>query len=131
MDELILANEKQKVDKELKLSEQAKLEKEEYERIVDKQIKDQENERMRDEERQKMRYEHNDELRKQIKIREELERQKRREYLEEGRKMKQKIERMNNTIKALKEEKLAELKNLNVQEKYIAPLERYKVQHYK
>lgn len=57
------ANEKQKLDKEYKLAEQAKQEQEEYQRIIEKQIKDLENERRKDEEKKRMRYDHNHELR--------------------------------------------------------------------
>jgi hypothetical protein len=61
--DLLSANEKQKLDKELKLAEQAKQEQEEYQKIIEKQIKDLENERRKEEERQQMRYDHNRELR--------------------------------------------------------------------
>ena len=61
--ELLEANEKQKLDKEYKLGEQARQEQEEYQRIIEKQIKDLENERKKEEEKKKMRYDHNHELR--------------------------------------------------------------------
>lgn len=61
--ELLEANEKQKLDKEYKLAEQAKQEQEEYQRIIEKQIKDLENERRKDEDKKRMRYDHNHELR--------------------------------------------------------------------
>ena len=61
--ELLEANEKQKLDKEYKLGEQAKQEQEEYQKIIEKQIKDLEAERRKDEEKKKMRYDHNHELR--------------------------------------------------------------------
>lgn len=61
--ELLEANEKQKMDKELKLAEQAKAEQEEYDKIVEKQIKDLNEERRKEEERKVMRYDHNAELR--------------------------------------------------------------------
>jgi hypothetical protein len=57
------ANEKQKFDKEYKLGEQARQEQEEYQRIIEKQIKDLENERRKDEDKKRMRYDHNQELR--------------------------------------------------------------------
>ncbi len=61
--ELLEANEKQKLDKEYKLAEQAKQEQEEYQRIIEKQIRDLENERRKEEEKKRMRYDHNNELR--------------------------------------------------------------------
>lgn len=57
------ANEKQKIDKEYKLGEQARQEQEEYQRIIEKQIKDLENERRKDEIQKRLRYDHNQELR--------------------------------------------------------------------
>lgn len=127
VEELMKANEQQKVDRELRLAEQAKLEKEEFNRIIEAQLKSQEEERRKEEERVKQRYDHNGELRRQIKVREELEKQKKRENLEEGRKMKQKVKSIKERIERIKEEKLAELKGLNVQEKYVTPLVKYKL----
>jgi hypothetical protein len=63
IDELLEANERQKMDKELKLAEQAKSEQEEYNKIIDKQIIDLNNEKRKEEERVQMRYDHNYELR--------------------------------------------------------------------
>ncbi len=61
--ELLEANEKQKYDKEYKLGEQARQEQDEYQKIIEKQIKDLENERRKDEDKKRMRYDHNQELR--------------------------------------------------------------------
>jgi hypothetical protein len=60
---MLEANEKQKVDKELKLEEQAKQEESEYHKIVENQLKNLEAERKREDDRKKMRYDHNFELR--------------------------------------------------------------------
>lgn len=51
------------MDKEYKLGEQAKQEQEEYQRIIEKQIKDLDLEKKKEEEKKKMRYDHNHELR--------------------------------------------------------------------
>ena len=61
--ELLDANEKKKYDKEYKLGEQARQEQDEYQKIIEKQIKDLENERRKDEDKKRMRYDHNQELR--------------------------------------------------------------------
>lgn len=127
VEELMQANEQQKAERELRLAGQAKLEKDEYDRIIEAQIKAQEEERRKEEERHRLRYDHNSELRRQIKEREELEKQKKREHLEEGRKMKQKVLSIKRNIERIKEEKLAELKGLNVQDKYVTPLVKYKL----
>lgn len=60
---MLEANEKQKLDKEYKLAEQAKQEQEEYQKIIEKQMKDLENERRKEEDKKRMRYDHNNELR--------------------------------------------------------------------
>mmetsp|Transcript_15054 Transcript_15054/g.15589 ORF Transcript_15054/g.15589 Transcript_15054/m.15589 type:complete len:480 (+) Transcript_15054:14-1453(+) len=127
VDELMKANEQQKIDRELRLAEQAKIEKDGYNRIIEAQLKAQEEERRKEEERVKLRYDHNGELRRQIKVREELERQRNRELLEEGRKMKQKVKNIKENIERIKEEKLNNLKSLNMQEKYVTPLVKYKL----
>lgn len=127
VEELMKANEQQKAEREVKLAEQAKFEKEEYQKILESQLKAQEDERRKEEERVKLRYDHNGELRRQIKEREEYEKQSKREYLEEGRKMKQKVLGIKQHIERIKEEKLAELKSLNVQDKYVTPLVKYKL----
>ena len=64
VEELMRANEQQKAEKEIKLAEQAKVEKEEYSRIIESQLKAQEEERRKEEERQKMKYDHNEELKR-------------------------------------------------------------------
>lgn len=127
IDDLLRSNEKQKIDKELKLAEQAKQEQNEYERIIKKQISDLEEEKKREEEKKNMRYEHNLELRRQIKTREEFEKLLKRSALEEGRGVKQKQESYNAKLEMIKKEKLKELKQLNVDEKYIVDLERYTI----
>jgi hypothetical protein len=61
--ELIESNEKQKLDKELKLAEQAKQEQEEYSKIIEKQLKDMEFEKKKEEDTRRLRYEHNENIR--------------------------------------------------------------------
>ena len=58
-----MANLKQKLNKELKLTEQAKFNQEEYNRITEKQLKDLENEKKKEEEKRKMLETHNNQLR--------------------------------------------------------------------
>ena len=63
MVELLEANERQKLEKEMKLGELAKQEQNEYMKIIDRQIKELENERKKEEDRKKNRHDHNFELR--------------------------------------------------------------------
>jgi hypothetical protein len=124
---MLEANEKQKLDKGLKLAEQAKQEEEEYHKIVQKQVKDMEGERKRDDEKKTMRFDHNYELRRQIKEREEVVKLTKRETLEEGRKMKQKTETDKARLEIIKDEKLDHLKKLGINPKYVTDLERFKI----
>ncbi len=60
---MLIANAKQKLDKELKLAEQAKRNQEEYEKITEKQIKELENEKKKEDEKRKLLSDHNQQLR--------------------------------------------------------------------
>jgi hypothetical protein len=51
----------------------------------------------------------------------------RREVLEEGRNIKQFLDNYKVRMERIKQEKLKELRDLNIQQKYIADLERYKI----
>ena len=74
-----------------------------------------------------MRYEHNDELKRQIKEKEEKERIKRRQVLEEGREIKQKLDNYKATMERIKREKIEEMHKLNIDPKYRVDLEKYKI----
>ena len=125
--DLIESNEKQKADKAQRMVEMVKQDQEEYEAIIKRQIADIENERRTEEERRKMRYEHNKELMKQIQIRAENSKLQKREILEEGRSIKQKLDAYKIRMEKIKQEKIEELKKLKVQPKYISDLEKYKI----
>ena len=62
-----------------------------------------------------------------IKLREEKNKLEQREVLDEGRKISQKNDGYREKMKRIKQEKIKELKALNVQPKYIADLERFKI----
>lgn len=57
------ANAKQKAEKELKLVELAKQEQDEYQRIIERQVKDLDRDRQKEEDKIRQRYDHNAELR--------------------------------------------------------------------
>jgi hypothetical protein len=127
MDELLQSNNKQKLQKQNQLAEQARQDQIEYERIIKKQLDDMEKEKKIEEEKKKMRYENNEDLRKLIKLKEEKERLEAKEILEEGRKEKQKNDTWKKRMERIKQQKIQELKDLNVHPIYIADLERYKI----
>ena len=127
MEELLQSNNRQKLQKQNQLAEQARQEQIEYERIIKKQLDDMEKERKVEEEKKRMRYENNEDIRKLIKLREEKERLEAKEILEEGRKEKQQNDIWKQRMERIKQQKIQELKDLNVHPIYIADLERYKI----
>ena len=127
--ELIASNEKQRADKQKQLAEQARQEQLEYQGIVKKQLEEIEKERRLEEDKKKKLYENTKDLKKLIKIKEEKERLKSREKLEEGRKAKQNMDDWRLRMLKIKNQKIQELRDLGVQEKYIADLERFNCKH--
>ena len=127
IEELIRDNERQKKDKEMQLAEMAKNEQEEYLRIVRKQLEDVERERKMEEEKKRKLYEHNMDLRRMIKIREEKEKVLAKEVLEEGRKQRQVNDSWRERMEKIKQDKIQQLKDLNIDQKYIVDLEKYKI----
>ena len=123
--ELILANNRQKLNKELQLAEEAKKEKEEFEKI----IKEHQKEIQQNKELEKIKIrkllEHKEILKRQIIEKEEKERVNRREVLEEGRKDQQIRDQYAKSIDAIKRDKIKYLRNMNIDEKYIAPLRKF------
>ena len=125
--DLILANEKQKKEKEIQLMEKAKQEKEEYEKIVRNQIEEMEKERRIEEEKQRKKIEHNLDLVKLIKEKEEREKMKEREIIEEYRRIKQIRDDWLRRMEKIKHEKIQKLKDLNIKPEYIADLENFQI----
>ena len=85
-----------------------------------------EKEKKIEEEKKRMRYENNQDIRKLIKLREEKERLEAKDILEEGRKIKQQNDAWRKRMQKIKQQKIQELKDLNVNPIYIADLERFK-----
>jgi len=127
IEELIESNKRQKLYKQQQLAENAKKEQEEYQRMVKQYLEDNEKERRTEEDKKKKLYENTQDLKKLIKIKEEKERLQSKEKLEDGRKMRQKEDDWRQRMEKIKKQKIQDLKNLGVQPKYIADLERYKI----
>merc|ERR1719230_143956 len=83
-EELDIARQQQQAEKERRLGEQAKFERDEFERIIEVQMQQEEAERQRQAEEKTMLKQHASELRCQINAREERALQERRDFLEEG-----------------------------------------------
>jgi len=70
---------------------------------------------------------HSLQVRTQIQTNEEKTKQERLDYLEEGRKVRQKLDDERKKIEAIKARKIQELKGLDIPEKYQAELARKKI----
>ena len=127
LEDLMKANAKQKLDKELQLAEEAKKEQDEFDRIIKQQLKEIEENKKQERIKLQKLLDHNADLRIQISEKEERERLNRREILEEGRKRKQQHDEYVNSIEAIRLDKIRQLRNMGIDEKYIVPLQRFSI----
>lgn len=125
--ELAEARKQQQAEKERRLGEQAKFERDEFERIIEVQLQQEEAERQRQSEEKSMRVQHSEELRHQIAGREEKALQERRDFLEEGNTVRATIGSERKKLEKIKGRKIDELKKAGVPEKYWAELARKKI----
>jgi hypothetical protein len=125
--DLLEANAKQKLDKEAQLVEEAIKEKEEFDRIIKEYQKEMQASKERERIKLKKMLDHNADIRIQIAQKEERERLNKREILEEGRKNKQKNDIYSESIEAIRKDKIRQLREMNINEKYIVPLERFSI----
>lgn len=121
------ARQRQFLEREQRLAEQAKQERDEFLRIIQKQKEVEEQEKRIEEEKKDVLKKHSQQLRSQIQNNDEKGKQDRLDYLEEGRKIRQKIDEERRKIEAIKQKKLGELNTLNIPEKYTAELAKKKI----
>jgi len=126
-EELNIARMQQQAEKERRLGEQAKFERDEFERIIEVQMQQEEAERSRQSEEKQMLKQHANELRSQIQSREEKALQERRDFLEEGNMVRATIGSERRKLEKIKTRKIDELKKTGVPEKYWAELARKKI----
>jgi len=125
--ELMVARKQQQAEKERRLAEQAKFERDEFERIIEVQMQQEDAEKQRQSEEKGMRKAHVEELRSQIAAREEKALQERRDFLEEGNVIRAQIGSERKKLEKIKSRKIEELKKAGVPEKYWAELARKKI----
>merc|ERR1719380_574937 len=125
--ELNEARKQQQAEKERRLGEQAKFERDEFERIIEVQMQQEEAERSRQVEEKQMLKQHATELRNQIDAREEKALQERRDFLEEGNLVRATLGGERRKLEKIKARKIDELKKTGVPEKYWAELARKKI----
>merc|ERR1719217_578537 len=120
--ELMEARKQQQAEKERRLAEQAKFERDEFERIIEVQMQQEDAERQRQIEEKELRKVHVNELRAQIAAREERSLQDRRDFLEEGNVVRSQIGNERRKLEKIKSRKLTELQRQGVPDKYTAEL---------
>mmetsp|Transcript_27016 Transcript_27016/g.48116 ORF Transcript_27016/g.48116 Transcript_27016/m.48116 type:complete len:523 (-) Transcript_27016:142-1710(-) len=125
--ELNLARRQQQSEKERRLGEQAKFERDEFERIIEVQLQQEDAERHRQHEEKDMRMSHMKELKSQIASREEKAFQERRDFLEEGNANRGNVGSERKKLEKIKTRKIEELKKSGVPEKYWSELARKKI----
>jgi hypothetical protein len=121
-EDLSRAREQQKLEKELMLSEQARIEHEEFERIIAVQKYDDTVERERRVKESDKRKYHANDLHKQIGEIEEHRKNNRREFLEEGHRLRAQRKEEEEKLERIREKKLKELEQQAVPVKYRAEL---------
>ena len=122
-----MENNKQKEYKKIQLAEEAKKEKDEFEKIIKEQKKEIEEQKLKEKNRIMKLLKHKEDLKRQIVEREEKNRVNRREILEEGRKNLQLRDQYFNSIEAVRRDKIKYLRDMNIDEKYIVPLTKFKL----
>jgi hypothetical protein len=106
-------------EKDRRLAEQAKLERDEYMRIIRTQKEDELRDAQIDDEKKNILRSHADQLRSQITQNEEVKKQDRLDYLEEGRKLRQEIKEEKGRIDQIKDKKVKELTTIGIPKKYL------------
>lgn len=117
-EDLSRAREEQKREKELMLAEQARFEKEEFERIIAVQKVAEEQERLKQIRDREQREKNASAVSKQILEIEESRRRTRRDFVEEGNRLKTEKRERDAQIEAIRARKLQELERLNVPKQY-------------
>mmetsp|Transcript_32711 Transcript_32711/g.97180 ORF Transcript_32711/g.97180 Transcript_32711/m.97180 type:complete len:526 (-) Transcript_32711:253-1830(-) len=125
--ELGVARDRQQAEKERRLGEQAKFERDEFERIISVQMQQEEAERSRQTEEKAIMIQHSRELKQQIAAREEKAFQERRDFLEEGNAARSQLGNERSKLEKIKSRKIDELKKTGVPEKYWAELAKKKI----
>lgn len=115
------------MEKELRLQEQARIDRDEFQKIITAQKIEKDLEVKLEQERIQKIKEHAEQLKKQIVLGEERKLQDKRTALEEGKKVKDKLDHEKRTLETLKSNKLRELQNAGVPEKYQRDLAKKKI----
>jgi len=125
--ELFEARKLQALDKERRFQEQAKQDRDEFQRIIQEQKKERDIELKLDQDRHELVKKHAEELKKQMALAEEKRKQEKRNLLEEGKKIKDNLKNQKRTLDAMKVKKLEELQREGIPQKYTVDLQKKKI----
>jgi len=125
--ELFEVRKLQSLEKENRLEEQAKQDRDEFQRIIVAQKQERDVELKLEQERKQKMKEHADELKKQMALGEEKKKQDKRNYLEEGKKIKDNLKAQKQLLEDIKDNKLSELKDTGIPGKYQFDLAKMKI----
>ena len=125
--ECIEDNEMHKKTKEKQMADHLNNEKEEYEKLEKERQRQLEEEKEKQRKKIQLMMENGDFVKNQIQEKAEKDKILMKEKYEEGRKLKQIHDAYYNSIEMIKQQKIAELRALNIKDKYILPVEKYKV----
>lgn len=125
--ELEQARKKQFLEKEIMYAEQAKAERDAFLKVIERQKEEEENEKRVEQQKQSAFKNHATAIRDQIGKNDEVKKQARLDYLEEGRKVRQRLEDERVKVEGIKNSKLQGLQKLGIDNKYQADLSKKKI----
>lgn len=109
------------------LSQQAKLERDSFLRVIEEQQRAEQQERIIEDEKKMHLRNHATTIRAQISTNAEQVKHDRLDYLEEGRKVRQKLADERLKVEGIKKQKLASLQEIGIEDKYQAELSKKKI----
>jgi len=124
---LFEARKLQALDKERRFQEQAKADRDEFQRIIQEQKKERDIELKLEQDRQELVRKHAEELKKQMALAEEKRKQDKRSKLEEGKQIKDNLKNQQRVLNAMKAKKLEELHQHGIPDKYTVDLQKKKI----
>jgi len=125
--DLASARNQQKQVKLKQLADLARMEQEDFYRVVAAQREQEEMEKQQNIQQAVIRKHHKEEILNQISQNDEVRKKDRQQQLEEGDKLRQRAKEEKHRLAQIKTRKLSELKDMGVPSKYRAELERYKI----
>lgn len=126
--EMDVVRKRQFLEREQMMAEQAKAERDDFLRIIERQKEDEMKERALEDEKKNALKAHANVIRKQIEKNTEVKKQERLDYLEEGKRVRQKLEDERLKVEQIKQQKLAGIQQLGIEPKYQTELAKKKIE---